>query len=177
MASNYITPIKFPKFDLELPKNSIKRIAYTDPFSILRTLGVPKCDHFDLQCLEALIMPQSSLEIHKDINNVGMPAVPWSLLFCSNNNDNCFLEIYEKTPETKLLTFKSVSNLTLTHLDPNNAKLVDSWNMKEGACIFNAGACWHTVRNPTDNYIHMLSFRSKKIESLNILKKLIEPLV
>lgn len=175
--NNYITPIKFPKFNLELPKNSVKRIAYTDPFSILYALGVPQCKRFDLQCLEALIIPQDFLEIHKDIDNVGMPAVAWSLLFCPNNNDNCYLEIYEETPETKLLTFKSVSNLTLTHLDPKTAKLVDSWNMKDGACTFNAGAYWHTVRNPTDNYIHMLSFRSKKIESLNILKKLIEPLV
>jgi hypothetical protein len=177
--NNYITPIKFPKFNLELPKNSFKRIAYTDPFPILHNLGLPWRAYFDflnLQCLEAVIMPQSSLEIHKDTDDKGNPEDIWSLVVCPNN-DNCFLEIYEETPETKLLTFKSVSNLTLTHLDPKTAKLVDSWNMKDGACTFNAGAYWHTVRNPTDNYIHMLSFRSKKIESLNILKKLIEPLV
>jgi hypothetical protein len=93
----YITPIKFPKFDLELPKNSIKRIVYTDPFFILRTLGVPKCNYFDLQCLEALILPQSSLEIHKDTNGVGQPGISWSLVVCPNGNDNCFLEIYEAT--------------------------------------------------------------------------------
>jgi hypothetical protein len=173
----YITPIKFPKFDLELPKHQIKKVAYTDPNSILRTLGVPKGDYFDLQCLEALIKPQHSLEIHKDLNSVGQPGCAWSLVCCPNDNDNCFLEIYEQTPETKLLTFNSVSNFPLTYLDPTTAKLVESWNMKDGACTFDAGSYWHTVRNPTDNYIHVLSFRSKEIKSLIILKKLIEHLV
>jgi hypothetical protein len=174
----YITPIKFPKFNLEFPKNSTKRITYIDPFSILRTLGVPECSYFDLQCLEAVIMPQSSLEIHKDTDGAGKSGDVWSLVVCPNNNDNnCFLEIYEEVPETKLLTFKSVSNFTLTHLDPATAKLVDRWNIKDSAYIFNAGDCWHTVRNPTDTHIHVLSFRSKKVESLNILKKLVESLV
>ena len=173
----YITPIKFPKFDLELPKYQIKKVVYTDPFSILRTLGVPKCDYLDLQCLKALIKPQQFLEIHKDLNSVGLPGCAWSLVFCPNGNDNCFLEIYEETPETKLLTFNSVSNFPLTYLDPTTAKLVESWNMKDGACIFDAGSYWHTVRNTTDNHIHVLSFRSKEIKSLITLKKLIEHLV
>jgi len=173
----YITPIKFPKFVLDPPNNSFKRIAYTNPFFILRKLGVLHYKYFDLQCLEALIMPHYSLEIHKDIDGNGNPGVAWSLLFCPDNNDDCFLEIYEETPETKLLNFTSVSNFKLTHLDPKSAKLVDSWNMKDSACIFNAGDYWHSVRNPTNNYIHMLSFRSKKIESLDILKNLIEPLI
>jgi hypothetical protein len=173
----YITPIKFPKFDLELPKNLIKPVVYTNPFSILRTLGVPKWDHFDLQCLEAVIKPQHSLEIHKDLNREGLPGCAHSLVFCPNGNDNCFLEIYEETPETKLLTFNSVSNFPLTYLDPTTAKLVETWNMKDGACTFDAGSYWHTVRNPTDNHIHILSFRSKTIKSFNILKKLIEHLV
>lgn len=177
MTGNYITPIKFPKFNVELPTNSSKQIAYTDSFSTLRRLGVPYYGYFDLQCLEAVIMPQSSLEIHRDTDGTGKPEDIWSLVFCPNNNDNCFIEIYEETPETKLLTFKSVSGFTLNHLDPKTAKLVDSWNIKDGACAFNAGAYWHTVRNPTDKHIHMLSFRSKKIESINILKKLIELLV
>ena len=173
----YITPIKFPKFDLALPEHQIKRVMYTDPFSILRTLGVSKFDYFDLECLEALIKPQQSLEIHKDLNSAGRPGCAWSLVFCPNGNDNCFLEIYEETPETKLLTFNAPSNFSLTYLDPTTAKLVESWNMKDGACTFDAGSYWHTVRNPTDNYIHVLSFRSKEIKSLVILKKLIEHLV
>ena len=108
----YITPIKFPKFDLELPKPQIKPVTYTDPSSILRTLGVPKYDYFDLQCLEALVKPQHSLEIHKDLDSSGLPGCAWSLVFCPNGNDNCFLEIYEETPETKLLTFNSVMILS-----------------------------------------------------------------
>jgi len=120
----YITPIKFPKFNLELPKQQIKKVVYTDPSSIL-----------------------------------------------------CFLEIYEETPETTLLTFNAPSNFPLTYLDPTTAKLVEFWNMKDGACIFDPGSYWHTVRNTSDNYIHVLSFRSKEIKSLIILKNLIEPLV
>jgi hypothetical protein len=170
----YITPVKFPKFDLELPKHQIKPVVYTDPGSILRTLGVSKYDYFDLQCLKALIKPQHSLEIHKDLDSMGRQGCAWSLVFCPNGNDHCFLEIYEKTSETKLLTFNAVSNFPLTHLDPTTAKLVECWNMKDGACTFDAGSYWHTVRNPTDNYIHVLSFRSKEIKSLIILKKLIE---
>ena len=179
MAGNYITPIKFPKFNLELLTNPINKIAYTDPFPILHNLGLPWRAYFDflnLQCLEAVIMPQSSLEIHKDTDDEGNPEDIWSLVVCPNNDD-CFVEIYEKTSETKLLTYKSVSGFTLNHLDPKTAKLVDSWNVKDGACEFNAGAHWHTVRNPTNKHIHLLSFRSKKIGSINILKKLIEPLV
>jgi hypothetical protein len=122
-------------------------------------------------------MPQSSLEIHKDTDEAGQPGNVWSLVFCPTGNEHCFVEIYEETPETKLLTFKSVSNFTLTHLDPKTSKLVDSWNLKDGACTFNAGQHWHTVRNPTNSYKHVLSFRSKKIESFNILKTLIESLV
>ncbi len=68
----YITPIKFPKFNLELPKQQIKKVVYTDPSSILHTLGVPKFDYFDLQCLKALIKPQQFLEIHKDLDHLGL---------------------------------------------------------------------------------------------------------
>ena len=173
----YITPIKFPKFNLELPKQQIKKVVYTDPSSILHTLGVPKFDYFDLQCLKALIKPQQFLEIHKDLDHLGQPGCAWSLVFCPNGHDNCFLEIYEETPETTLLTFNAPSNFPLTYLDPTTAKLVEFWNMKDGACIFDPGSYWHTVRNTSDNYIHVLSFRSKEIKSLIILKILIEPLV
>ena len=89
---------------------------------------------------------------------------PHSIGEGKHDKDNCFLEIYEKTPETKLLTFNSVSNFPLTYLDPTTAKLVEYWNMKDGACTFDAASYWHTVRNPTDNYIHVLSFRSKEIK-------------
>jgi hypothetical protein len=168
----YFKSMHVPSFNLITKIRDRNYVEYINPFLILLKMNIKFSKIFNIQCLESWIMPNSVLEIHKDLDHNLNPNITWSLLCSPINYDNCLIEIYKETKNSKFSKFESVSGFNMPQLNEENAILEETWNMKDGACIFDAGKLWHTARNISNNPVNVFSFRGKDIESLEKLKSI-----
>ena len=170
----YFDPVYFPIFNAQTSVKDKMYVNYINPFLLLSKIGINTKDIFDLQCLEAWIPPNNALNIHKDLNNNLVPNISWSLVCSPVEYNNCYIDIYEETSVSKISEFGAPSNFKMPCLDEKSSTLVESWSMLNGSCIFDAGNLWHTARNNSAEPANIFSFRSKRLDSLDKLKCLLE---
>lgn len=172
------TPILTVKFKdtLPQPQNLLhNEVNLTDPNPWLDILGLHKFknqgDKKSMYCLYAWILPGGKLPIHRDTWSDGT-QIPWSLVFCPDGNEDLVIEIYEKLADGKVQGFKSPSGYTLYKLPLDSAKKIDEWPMTKGSVMFNPGQHWHSVYNPSNKIMLILSIRDNSMVTGKIIESI-----
>jgi hypothetical protein len=138
-------------------------------FPILEQLGLLDLKD-DIYVYSATMEPKSKIKTHKDIRWSGN----WSLVIPPIGHEDVDIEIVsirEGAEQDEDAGLTSIGTPGVSYLD-DDCILVESWNLKYGACYFNPTDNWHRAVNNTDQLRIIYSIRSMTLGIDEILNRI-----
>jgi hypothetical protein len=159
--------IKIPDQEI-LPGRKIP-VRLTPAFSILEQLGLLDLKD-DVYVYAATMGPYSTIKSHKD----DQYPVKWTLIIPPVGHEDVDIEIVsirDGAEQEKNAGLTPIGTPVVSYLE-EDCILVESWNLKYGACYFNPTDYWHRAVNNTDQPRVVYSLRSTTIDIDEILARI-----
>jgi hypothetical protein len=121
--------------------------------------------------LSIWLPPKGISEIHKDQRPDGS-GVNWSLVIPLIQHEEITIEIFDQIDVSNSSTSSTISmagNKPIYFLENENAVLTNSWDMKNGSCVFDAYNKWHRVVNRSNYFINLISVRSYSLKMIELI--------
>jgi hypothetical protein len=166
-----IVPVNI-KHQIELPEREIVSgrkipVRLTHSFPILDQLGLLDLKD-DVYVYAATMAPHSIIKSHKDEQY----PVKWSLIIPPIGHEDVNIEIVSIKTDAKMESVLTpIGTPTVSYLE-EDCSVIESWNLKYGACYFNPTDNWHRAINNTDHPRIVYSLRSTRIEIDEILNRI-----
>lgn len=125
----------------------------------------------DVYAYAGIIGPKSKIKVHKDEQH----PVKWSLIVPVAGHEDVDIEIVSLREGASVITEKvglTPIGTQFQSIKDEDCILVESWNLKFGACYFNPTEHWHCAVNNTEETRIVYSLRSTSIEIDEILKRI-----
>jgi hypothetical protein len=128
----------------------------------------------EVYILSIWLPPGGISEIHKDQRLDGS-GVNWSWVIPLLQHEEISIEIFDQTNISNNSVSSTISmagGQPIHFLENENATLIDSWDMKNGSCVFDAYNKWHRVVNRSNHFINLISIRSYSLEMSKLISYL-----
>ena len=125
----------------------------------------------DVYVYAAIMGPKSKIKVHKD----DQYPVKWTLIIPPVGHEDVDIEIVSikerAIPESEKIGLTPIGTPVVSFKD-EDCILLESWNLRFGACYFNPTDHWHRAVNNTEEPRIVYSLRSTSIEIDEILKRI-----
>jgi hypothetical protein len=145
-------------------------VRLTSVAPLLEQLGISDLKN-DVYAYAAIMGPHSKIRVHKDEQY----PVKWSLIIPPVGHEDVNIEIVSikegAIEQSEGIGLTPVGTQYVSYRE-EDCVLVESWNLKYGACYFSPTDYWHRAVNNTDKPCVIFSIRSTKIEIEEVLKRI-----
>jgi hypothetical protein len=159
-----------------LKKNNYNSLPHTvnkiDSTFILEQLDLIDLQK-DLHILLGIVPPKNCIDFHKD-GPILQGLLKWSIVFVSSDDNNISGAIEIGVPLDSKSAIRSngpVGNQKIVY-KRDDCKVIDTWDLKNGACYFNPVTHLHGVINYSEEPLFVFSLRSATLDIEKILKRI-----